>query len=120
MTPEVAYFLDHAWGMAGTIAAVFVAYRQSMNRRTIVIEIRDNLRNDLQNGVGDRIAAKAVEQMTPVLHEAATVAADKIVQVAINTANDLAANKTEGWDGADRRTGAADRRTGPPDRRGTE
>lgn len=122
----------------GTIAAVgtFINGRRAMVTRGIVQESRDAsqhgvevstrnaaaiqaVRHDLQNGVGEKIAARAVEHIRPALVIAATEAGSGLKEVAIEvadklvqTADDVAvalAEKTK-WDGQDRGLGPADRR----------
>ncbi|HXJ61909.1 MAG TPA: hypothetical protein VNU68_35165 [Verrucomicrobiae bacterium] len=116
MTPEVAYILDHVWGIAGTLLGALIINRQNRNKKTIVIEIT----NALHNGAGEVIARKTVEQIKPVLIEAAAGVVEQVGQQQEIVARALAEKGSEGWDGTDRRTGVADRRTGPADRRGTE
>lgn len=128
------------------ISAVFaglVALRQAGTRKMIIevqtAQVQDKheitteiqaVRYDIQNGVGEKIAVRAMEHMRPVLQEAAVVAADGLKVVAIEAAAVTteaaasAAGKLEAtadkvaqvladkatWDGVERRVGPADRR----------
>lgn len=107
---EFQYLVDHLPSIITAFFTGLIAWRQSGNTRR-AIETNDvvkQTKHDIHNGIGEKIAEKAVERMAPALTEAASVAADKIVQKADEVATTLA--KASGWNGVERRVGPVDRR----------
>lgn len=107
---EFQYLVDHLPSIITAIFTGLIAWRQAGNTRRAIETnvVVKQTKHDIHNGIGEKIAEKAVEHMTPVLTEAATVAADRIKQTADEVAAALA--KANVWNGIERRVGPADRR----------
>lgn len=126
-----AELLDHSTQIASMIAAVgslvtavgtymngrAALKNRAVGERSVAVSERNGeaiaaVQETLHNGIGEKIAAKTIEHIVPVLKEQATVAADEVKRVAAETADELKAITLE-----ERRFGLADRRVGPSDRR---
>jgi hypothetical protein len=108
--PLDAYLWDHATGIAGVITAIFIAWRQNTGRRKITeIHISiEEVKHDLRNGIGNKIANTVIEQTVPVLEARGLVEAEKIEKKADEVA--AALEQKAAWDGNERRSGLRDRR----------
>lgn len=116
MTAEFEYFVDH---LPTIITAVFsgisavlttiITTRQVANTRntTETNNVAKQIRHDLNNGVGQKIAETAVQHIKPALQQAADVTADKIVKKADEVASVLAnADSVNGMNARAAMTGA--------------